>query len=1000
MSKSQEIKDEYKTIFLEESEDQLREWEEGLLDLEKSPDKRDLIDKIFRAIHTLKGSAGFVGFDDLQKVTHDLESGLQAVRDGEKKLDKKSLDLLFEGLDICQKLIDDFDEGKTSNVDIDGFLQKVNFSSETNNLKNTRNGDVNDSKNLKDKGNVVNSQSGQKDFDKSGKLWAIDVKIEATQREAYLRSLLLQSRLGEIGKIISINPSIDDLMKIGDDFRFRVVLQTEKQSDDIKKAANIDLVNVIEVSKLQQDTQGGNKEEVKRDEEKVDDDLKDENKKNDGEAKRLESKKVSEKSLKHHDEVVRVPVEKLDVMLNLVGELVVQNSGFISITGKLKETYGRTGLMIDLEEKIENLAKIARDLQDAVMKVRMLPIGSVFSRFYRVVRDLSRVRNKSIELEVYGEDTEIDKKIIDRIGEPLVHLIRNAVDHGIESVEERKTLGKVIPARIRLGAYQEGDHICVEVTDDGRGMDRDAILEKAFEKGLVKASDAEKMSDEEVYGLVFYPGFSTAKEITDISGRGVGLDVVKSTIEEMGGDVRVKSEKGNGTTIILTLPLTMAIISAILVVAFDSLFAIPISSIKEIIKIRKENFKKIQENKVIRLRDEVIPVVYLDEVLGINENLEEANRINAEIPIVIVNFEGSKVGIGVDKLIGNEEIVIKSLSKHFREVEGLAGASILGDGRIALILDIQTLVKNYGRGENISLDSSFYHRANGQVSKVIENNEKENKEIDESVFDVFEEEDSVKITNTNEQIDKQNIKNKDNVRVRDVEISNVNSGGNDEIVDKKELINFDSKQKEIIEELNINGAVNASASMTQLMGKEVRVSFPSVDVVSIGDVAERLGGEESPVGAIYVGMTGDIEGGILTVLPMKSVFQFSDLLLRRKPGTTSEIKEEETSALCEMGNILAAAFINSIAEATGYSTVTDVPEMGLDMCQSVIDTILIRFNQPGDKIVLTEADIYFSDDEQTVCHLLLFLEESSIKKLSNGRKNSEKIKKTLNVQTI
>ena len=832
--------------------------------------------------------------------------------------------------------------------------------------------------------NIEESVDGK---DVGGDLWSVDIKIEASQREAYLRSLLLQSRFGEIGKIVSINPTIEELMKISDDFRFRLMLQTEKEEDDIKKAANIDLVTVLDVSKLQGDEEKEEKQKIN--EEVVKDKGKSEknSKENIGSnaAVKYKDKNTKGKIIKHHDEVVRVPVEKLDVMLNLVGELVVQNSGFISITGKLKETYGRNGLIIDLEEKIENLAKIARDLQDAVMKVRMLPIGSVFNRFYRVVRDLSKVRNKSIELEIYGEDTEIDKKIIDRIGEPLIHLVRNAVDHGIESVEERKKLGKVIPASIKLGAYQEGDHICVEVSDDGRGMDRDAILEKAFEKGLIKATDADRISDEEVLSLVFSPGFSTAKEVTDISGRGVGLDVVKSTIEEMGGDVRINSVRGHGTSIILTLPLTMAIISAILVVSFDSLFAIPISSIREIIKIREEELKKVRESRVIRLRDEVIPVVYLDEVLGIVRN-DDVHSRKMEIPIIIVDFEGSKVGIGVDRLIGNEEIVIKSLSKHYKEVEGLAGASILGDGRIALILDVQALVKNYGRSKEKLLRDKLYHEIYedkaDRIGPTTVKKMKNGKNEDESIFDVFDKEE-VGVSNTEIKVTEENVINGEVAGVdENTSLVEAMLNKNESTLKKAELFSIDSKHKEIIEELNINGAVNASASMTQLMGREVRASFPSVEVVSIKDVAERLGGEENPVGGIYVGMSGNITGGILIVLPMEYVYEFSDLLLRRSPGTTTDIGEEETSALCEMGNILAAAFINSIAETTGFSAVTNVPEMGIDMCQSVIDTILIRFNQPGDKIILTEAEIYFSDDEQVVCHLLLFLEESSIRKLT------------------
>ncbi len=1018
-----EMKEEYKEIFLEESEDQLREWEEGLLELEKSPENKEMIDKIFRAIHTLKGSAGFVGFEELQKLAHDLESGLQEVRDGSKKLTQDIIEILFEGLDLCQRLISSFAEGKESDVDVDAFLEKVKHLETSEKVEET-----------KDKGSDEGVLISQEELEKAeedakeektdgsfAKRYKVDVKVEASNREAYLRSILVQSRLEEIGKILSVNPPIEELLKLGDEFRFVVTIATNSTAEEVKKAADIDQVNILEVSEV---TESGALVSEKKEE-----------KTEEKEEKRKEETKRSRPPdrFSKTSEVVRVPVEKLDVMLNLVGELVVQNSGFISISRRLKDEFGRLPIIAELEGKTENLAKIARDLQDAVMKVRMLPVESVFNRFYRVVRDLARVRNKQIELEISGEETEIDKKIMDRIGEPLVHLVRNAVDHGIEPPEERKKLGKDPVGHIKLSAYQEGDHICIEVSDDGRGMDREKILEKAFERGLIKANEADKMTNEEVYKLIFMPGFSTAKEITDISGRGVGMDVVKSTMEEMGGEVRISSAKGIGTTVILILPLTMAIISAIMIEVGNSLFAVPLSNVKEVIKVEASEFITLHKNRVIRIRDEVVSVVYLGELLNFVEEISIDSTKNQDIPIIVVNYSGMSVGVAVDRLIGKEEIVIKSLSKHYKEIEGLAGASILGDGRIALILDIDTLIKGY---QGFDAVEEAYRKAMREVKREVEKEEEFESTTGNAVEEVnyepqrFEEH---KVEETKEpETDKseeplkeetaakeeqpvekeeieENIKDEESFSLKDNEETIEKSEENKELEDEGilvENIDFDdgteivigtfeetknddadlnSRHKEMLEEINTNGAVTASISMSQLLGREVRVSFPDTRLIPLTSIGDELGGEEKPVAGIYVGIEGDIEGGMLIVLPVEQALGFSDMLFRREPGTTKEISEDEKSALSEMSNILSASFINSIADLTGLSVLAEVPEISIDMCQSVIDSVLAKFNRVGSKILITQAEIYLSEEEQTtICHLLLFLEDESLDKLINA----------------
>ena len=989
---SGDMKEEYKELFLEESEDQLREWEEGLLELEKNPEDKELIDKIFRAIHTLKGSAGFVGFEKLQRITHDIESELQDVRDGKIAISQEIIEVLFEALDICQKMIEAFGENREIDVDINDFLTRIRSFE-----------NVKPHQSDKERQSTGNDRA---EPDKNGdKTYVIDLEIEAPQREAYLRALLLKSRIEEIGQIVSINPPIEDIGGVGDDFSIRITVKTTHSYEDVTNAVNIDLVKVNEIKsfgeiQIAEEDKGEEKELEDKQKEEVSinsDEKTDSVSDGEVEKKKVSNRIVADKKLTGVEEVVRVPVEKLDVMLNLVGELVVQNSGFMSVTSRLKGTYGRNYLVMELEEKTESLAKIARDLQDAVMKVRMLPVGSVFNRFYRVVRDLARVRNKDIDLAISGEDTEIDKKIIDRIGEPLVHLVRNAVDHGIETKEERIRMGKPEKGLISMSAYQEGDHICIEVSDDGRGLDREKILEKAFEKGLIRAKDAEDMSNEEVYQMIFLPGFSTASEITDISGRGVGLDVVKSTVEEMGGSVYISSRKGRGTTVKLTLPLTMAIISAILVESDRSLFAIPLSSVREVIKISVKDFKTIQTSRVIKLRDEVVTVVYLSELLGISGNGH--GYLRDEIPVVIVDYSGGKIGVGVERLIGNEEIVIKSLSKHYREIDGLVGASILGDGRIVLIIDCEALIKNYLEEKKSDL---LYVNADSQEQMDIM---VEPEESEGSVNILFENYNDMESTESGSDEIRAEEKSPDEI-LADFPDKSTKEFGDDlegieqsrdldsesqsgEKLDKEPYEEISEDQIILIEELHTNGAVNASISMSQLLERDVRVSFPSTKLVEIGNVASELGGEENPVGGVYVGIDGDINGGILIVLPYENILQFCDFLFRRDQGSTEEIGDDETSAILEMANILSASFINSVAESAEIKVMSKVPEISIDMCQSVIDSILIRFNRPGNKLLLTKAEIYLSEEEQAVCYILLFIEDDSMSRILKSVENSK-----------
>jgi chemotaxis signal transduction protein/two-component sensor histidine kinase len=547
----------------------------------------------------------------------------------------------------------------------------------------------------------------------------------------------------------------------------------------------------------------------------------------------------------------------------------------------------------------------------------MLPVTNVFNRFHRVVRDLAKDRNKEIALEVFGEETEIDKKVMDRIGDPLVHLVRNAVDHGIESREERLKAGKAPSGRIRLGAYQDGDHICIEVSDDGRGLDRLAVLRKAVEKGLVLQEQAERLTDEQISGLIFLPGFSTADKVTEVSGRGVGMDVVKRAIEEMGGSVRLRSVAGRGTKVTLSLPLTMAIIPAVLVEVEGSTLAVPLSSVKEVLKVGGGELKSVGTRPVIRLREEVLAIVPLRQALclaGDGSFHQAAERM----PVAVVEYEGKKIGLGVDRVIGTGEIVIKSLSRHYREIEGLIGASIMGNGKIALIVDVEALVRQY-------------YQASGRERSV----------SDESTVDQVER--------------------------RPVEPL----PGDSAAVAPEEVDSAESLAQELregvgphLDEIHNTGAIQAAMTLSQLTGMEIRYSLPEYQL----EWGSRRGAGARNRSCITAtrGAKRRTPVGPRENLPQPC---FVSAWLRGTFGDS------------EFGNILSASFINAMSDGTKLAVRSEAPEISVDMCLAVIDGVLGRFNLPGDHILLTRAEIFGQDSEEVVCHLLMFLEPASLRRL-------------------
>ncbi len=961
-----DIPEEHRQAFLSEADDHLKSWEQTLLSLEGKPTDKELLNRLFRSVHTLKGCAGFVGCEVMLELTHELESLLQEARDQGRALGPEVIELMFEGLDQAKGMVAALAAGRDFEGDVDGLIARARYWATPQPAGTESRPQA-----------AARSPQGSpaKGGGAAAAAYIVSLEIVAEPKEAYLRALLIRSKLEDAGKILEIVPPLEDLRIREGDFRFQVILESALDAGQLKRQVNIDQVNVLAVQRAGAEPQ-----------EKA-------------ETRDRPAAGTAAPGPAAVDEIVRVPVDKLDVMMNLVGELVVQNSGFLAILKDCKAEYGKSPLLADLEQKTDALGRTARSLQDAVMKVRMLPVATIFSRFTRVVRDLARHRGKEVELEIFGEETEIDKKVIDRIGEPLIHLLRNAVDHGIEPAADRVAYGKEPAGHVRVGAYQEGDRICIEVRDDGAGLDRGAICAEAEARGLAAREKLDQLSDEEVFEFIFLPGFSTAKEVTDVSGRGVGLDVVRKTVEEMGGSVRLQSTLGLGVCTTITLPLTMAIINALLVEAAGIRFAIPLAAVREVLQTRRGDLQHFERNQVIRLREEVLAVLELPRVLGLAADQAQP-AADGELAIVIVDYGSRKIGLTVDRLKGREQVVIKSLTRNFQQVEGLAGASILGDGKIALILDVRDLLDGYYRD----------NQADFLFTQVLEENRRREtgeQPVREPAMAAGASpaaparpawpERTVKPEKPAQPQEPvrppehaaqdrparpgRPARSSKRARKKPAEPAQEPAAPPERAAAQPLATAWRQADLTRFDEILVGGAVNASRALSDLLNREFRVSFPETKIFPLGEVASALGGEELPVCGVLVGISGDIEGGSLLLLPLANALGFCDLLLGREAGATAQLGEEEVSALRETGNILSASFVGALADEADLDLRLRVPEARVDMCLAVIDSVLAGFSHPGAHALLIEADVFYADREQVVCNLLIVLERGSMERL-------------------
>ena len=712
---------QYLGIFIDETRGHLQELNEQILILEKEPENEDTINEIFRAAHSLKGMAGTVGYKRMQRLTHDMENVFSEIRNGKMKASPNLIDLLFRGLDALESYLDIIintqDEGTEDNQDIIDGLQKVmeeGLGTNTPEAAQPKAPAAVPSEELKGRHLVLAEHelaAALKAKDEGENVFEITVFVQPSCILKAARAFLVFKALEEAGDIIKSVPEVQDIEDEKFDFDFSMVLLTRKSEDEIRTAvmnvseikdvviapANISSKVGAQVPQQAAEVQENPASAAPSDNENQAVPAQPENNaptQNMGgaaaaaqavaapaAAKQTAAKTASKAAVNRS---VRVDIEKLDDLMNLVSELIIAKNGLVSVNGDGEKSMRDNGF----NEQIEYLERVTTNLHQSVMKVRMVPIESVVNRFPRMIRDLSKKLGKKMDLYMTGEDTELDRTVIDEIGDPLMHLLRNAADHGLETNEERVRLGKQEVGSIFLDAYQEGNNVVIEVRDDGAGINVEKVKQKAITKGTITEEQAEMMSDKEIIDLLFRPSFSTAEVISDVSGRGVGLDVVKTKIEALGGSIEIRTTLGEGSNFIIRLPLTLAIIQTLMVEVGNEKYAIPLGSIETIEDIALDDVKYVQNKEVINLRSSVIPLIRLDKILDVEPTGEEL----VSLTVVIVKKGDKLAGLVVDNLIGQLEIVIKSIGKYINNSKLISGATILGDGEIALILDVNVLV--------------------------------------------------------------------------------------------------------------------------------------------------------------------------------------------------------------------------------------------------------------------------------------------------------------------
>ena len=654
--------EQYLEVFLDESREHLQVLSEQMLFLEQNPEELKVVDEIFRAAHTLKGMSATMGYDDIAHLTHTMENIFDGIRNEKIVLKKELFDIIFQAIEQLEVMVASIENGGDGKLDITELSQQLTALEKGEQVLTAENTqETNDSNFQYDQ---YEQTVIQQSLDQGFSCVEVDISLAPDCILKAARVFMVFEVLEKSGEVIKAFPEVEKLEEEQFDTAFKVTLITQNSHDELKKKigkiSEIDHVEVRDVHIQQQKDETDDKTPKQKDKPKQD----------------------KPATIKSNNKTIRVNIERLDVLMNLFEELTIDRARLEQIAHDIQNP--------ELEETVERMTRVSSGLQNIILNMRMVPVDHVFNRFQRMVRQLARELGKELELNIIGAETELDRTVIDEIGDPIVHLLRNAIDHGIETPDVRVASGKPSTGTIELKAYHSGNHVFIEIEDNGRGINKQKVIEKAIKNSVITESEAERMKDQEIYELIMSSGFSTADTVSDVSGRGVGLDVVRTTIESLGGLITIDSIEGKGSKFSIQLPLTLSIISAMLIEVGKEKYAIPLSSIIETAIIRKDEVLLAHNQKVIDFRGKIIPVIPLADTFQVDRNGE----IDDEFISLIIVRKGEKMAaLVVDSFIGQQEIVLKSLGKYLDEVFAISGATILGDGQVALIIDCNALIK-------------------------------------------------------------------------------------------------------------------------------------------------------------------------------------------------------------------------------------------------------------------------------------------------------------------
>jgi len=655
----------YLDMFFDEAKEYVETLNNGILTLENNPGDKETIDAVFRAAHSLKGMAATMGFENLTELTHKMENMLDRVREGKLEVRTDFIDLLLQGLDNIQFLVEKIRENEgeePADVNLAGFIKELANYGQQAASKMDNNQDDLEAKEADFSLQLSQVEKEELEKRKKDKERIYHLKVVLDEQDFQsVRAFMVLKKIEEIGTLFKSVPAKEEIENSEEpiselDIYALSWLPAEEFKEEVAEVSGADVLNFNEIENLE---------------------LEEESSESDEGSLHAEHKVNSFQS----SSTVRVDISKLDTLMNMVGELLINKTRLQSLDIQKSK----------FNEIIPQLDRVTMELHHIVMQIRMVPVGVMFSRFPRMIRDLSNKMDKEIDFIMEGQETELDRSIIDELSDPLTHLLRNAIDHGIESPEARRAKGKDEEGRIELRAYQKGSEIIIEVKDDGAGIDADKIGRKAVEKGIVGEEELEQLERRDILDFVFHPGFSTASEVTDVSGRGVGMDIVRNVVKKLDGQISIESELGKGSTFTISLPLTLAITQALMITVDGDTFAIPLNAVSETLTISPENIKKVRGKDVIVLRNNTIPLVSASEIFG-SKNIDSFKKSEEDLSVVILKSGDRFIGLIVEELLNQQEIVIKSLGNYLQDTEYISGATIIGDGDVALIIDVRDIV--------------------------------------------------------------------------------------------------------------------------------------------------------------------------------------------------------------------------------------------------------------------------------------------------------------------